>query len=644
MQRKRSYCHVHGPKIEPDVLEHRAWSEQTPPEYLVYAEKRSIDMTPHILLFFYDKEGSIRYIIFQTSDAYNTLVCTGSNRRWSDSKICSLIKNCKECSRSYSEESDQIMKVFCENGKSGLEAVFCLQDRIYYENNLPTANVLFKDEPMLPDDWDEFIFDHLPHYIFYDALQKGRTIKGYCTKCCSEVAIGRHKYNEEGVCPACGAKIRYRSDGRRGDIVDRLTMQIICKIGEDMLLLRFFKVYSAYAKGSRILNTYVYEPARKLIYFNDSYFNWQGYIRTYENGSLSRWRQGYFPRVHYQISFNGDEEGFLYRDNLNEVLKGTKLEHCALDLYKIDQEVCVIDYLYSYIKAPVLEQLLKSGFSRLAGDVVKEILWQRGTLRNFSINLNGANMKEILGVDREICRLLKQKDASLSMVGKIKELCFHKIIITEELYSYIVNHNITDMSGLAEVLSFITLNKLKFYLDQQRTIGNLADTGYEQVYTMYKDYLHAASELGYDMKNSFVLFPRHLKKAHDEATSLFAKKVDEEECQLIIDRNRVYQERYGYDNGLYIMRAPVDKEEMIKEGQNLHNCVAGYSKDVAEGKTAVLLIRDKKAPERSLCCIEVKNGKMVQAEMKGHAKPTEEVQEFLDEWKREKLNECLRAA
>ena len=173
MQRKRSYCHVHGPKLEPDVLGHRAWGEQTPPEYLVYAENRSIDMTPHLLLFFYDREGSIRYIVFQTSDAYNTLVCTESNRRWSDSKICSLIKNCKECSRSYSEESDQIMKAFCGNGKSGMEAVFCLQDRIYYENNLPTANVLFKDEPMLPDDWDEFIFDHLPHYIFYDALQKG---------------------------------------------------------------------------------------------------------------------------------------------------------------------------------------------------------------------------------------------------------------------------------------------------------------------------------------------------------------------------------------------------------------------------------------------------------------------------------------
>ena len=291
-----------------------------------------------------------------------------------------------------------------------------------------------------------------------------------------------------------------------------------------------------------------------------------------------------------------------------------------------------------------LSKLLKSGFARLAGDVVKEILWQRGTLRNFSINLNGANMKEILGVDREICRLLKQKDASLSTVGKIKELCFHKIIITEELYSYIVNHNIMDMSGLSEVLSFITLNKLKFYLDQQRTIGNLADTDYEQVYTMYKDYLHAASELGYDMKNSFVLFPRHLKKAHDEATSLFAKKVDEEECQMIIARNKIYQERYGYDNGLYIMRAPVDKEEMIKEGQNLHNCVAGYSKDVAEGKTAVLLVRDKNALDRSLCCIEVKNGRMVQAEMKCHASPDEHVQSFLDEWKQKKLYPLGQAA
>ncbi len=637
MQRKRSYCHVYGPKIEPDVLGHVAWEEQMPPEYLVFAETRIFDMTSHLLLFFYNRAGAIRYIIFQTEDTYNTLVYTGDKRRWSDSKICSLIKNFNVCCRPYSEESERIMTEYCGNGKRGLEAVFFLQNLIYCENNLPTANTLFKDEPKLPDDWDEFIFEHLPHYIFYDASQKGKEITGYCTKCRSEVAIGRHRYNEEGVCPACGARIHYRSDGRRGDIVDRLTVQIMCRIGKDMLLLRFFKVYSAYAKGSRALNTFVYEPARKLFFFSDAHFSWQGYVRTYENGSLSMWRQGYFPRVHYQISFNGDEEGFLYRDNLNEVLSGTVFEHSALDLYKIGQEVCVIDYLYSYVKAPVLEQLLKCGYDRLAKDVVQEILWQRGKLRKLDINLEGTNIREILGVDRKICGLLKQNNASLNMIGKIKELCFYKVMITDDLYSYIENNNITDMSGLAEVLSFITLNKLKFYLDQQLTKGNIANIAYEKIYTMYKDYLHAASELGYNMRNSFVLFPKHLKAAHDEATNLYAKKVDEEECQLIIDRNKKYQEQFGYENGRYIIRAPIDRAEIIKEGQNLHNCVAGYSKDVAEGKTAVLLVRDKNALDRSLCCIEVKNGRMVQAEMKCHASPDERVSAFLEEWKKEKL-------
>lgn len=86
---------------------------------------------------------------------------------------------------------------------------------------------------------------------------------------------------------------------------------------------------------------------------------------------------------------------------------------------------------------------------------------------------------------------------------------------------------------------------------------------------------------------------------------------------------------YKYADGWYVLNLTTS-QECTEEGAAMGHCVGGYGKDVEEGKTQILSLRDPK--NRPHVTIEVRDGKVMQVYGKANAIPIkylDKVKEFL---------------
>lgn len=78
----------------------------------------------------------------------------------------------------------------------------------------------------------------------------------------------------------------------------------------------------------------------------------------------------------------------------------------------------------------------------------------------------------------------------------------------------------------------------------------------------------------------------------------------EEEMRKKIDEKRKH---YEYEDDNYIIRLPVDSDEIINEGHIQHICIGGYTNQHSTGNTNLFFLREKNAPNTPFYAIEMKN-------------------------------------
>ena len=115
-----------------------------------------------------------------------------------------------------------------------------------------------------------------------------------------------------------------------------------------------------------------------------------------------------------------------------------------------------------------------------------------------------------------------------------------------------------------------------------------------QWYTL-QDYWNMAQRLHRDLSDSLVRWPRSLKAAHDQVMAEQKAREDAALNEMFIERAEELQYLSFELNGLLI-RPCQNETELIREGKDLHHCVATYAKRHAEGKTAILFIRQVAEP------------------------------------------------
>lgn len=166
----------------------------------------------------------------------------------------------------------------------------------------------------------------------------------------------------------------------------------------------------------------------------------------------------------------------------------------------------------------------------------------------------------------------------------------------------------------------------------------------------YHDYLKMAEELGYNMRESWILFPKNLEQRHEELIEESREREIKAKEDLDNKKDKKYEKYRKRDSYLemeteqFVLRLPKRIHEIRQEGNAMHHCVATYIDRVAKGETTILFLRKKQDPETPFYTMEVNNGVMIQCRAKYNGDMTEEVKEFVELFKRKKLKRTERKA
>ena len=646
------------PELEFNLNEGVLHVESCP--YIIRTAVRNIAGQRILVLYIYQREsilaGSIkpRWVMFHSRDDFATLSFReDAKATWQCSTLGSLdrIGGFDSKCAFYRQQDESRVARFCKCERGAISMLGYLQRLISYRKELErkwkkqrAIIDRMKYVPVLPRDLKGFIHrEVMPQYIFYDYQRKAPG-HAYCTACRHEVRIAAAKHNTSGLCPRCKKKITFKCRGRRGRIFDRETVQVLQKAEGNGLVLRIIKVYRSFADSDIPNHFEIWENARQFITLSSSgQCSVDAYYYHYKAGyDLTPWCNGYRPVFdRWKYNFTADMSGVLYQRNLSDTLKDTPWAYSQLEAFSgIASFSGAATFLSAYIKRPKIEHLIKMKLYRLVSGIIYGG-YSYSALQ--AINFNGENMRAILGIDRPYFPLLRELNPSIDQLHLIRQLLQADHKPSTEQIKWFIASKISNADAAKELLAHMSVHKLQRYVEQQfapEDEAALKRVDYYKMNTLitdYHDYLCMCKELQYDVKNSFILFPRELKAAHDSVAKTLKDKRTAEHEKAIAGSFDEWQKRYQYQSKELMMIPPHSAKEIVDEGAALHHCVRLYVKNVAEKKSVILFVRSVDEPDKSLCTVEVKDGQVTQARGFDNKEPPAQITAFIEQWKQRVL-------
>ena len=324
---------------------------------------------------------------------------------------------------------------------------------------------------------------------------------------------------------------------------------------------------------------------------------------------------------------NRPSRGAIHPDTY-ENMKKTVMEYSMSKELMWDSEfwfLTLADWQQAYISNKWFEALYKMGLWWI---IYEKLYYGLG------IRFNGRakNPWDYLGIEKHRLNDLRQTE-DCKQVHALRVYRFerkHGEIkdIAEQIISYRLSDK--DMDFIAE---YTTLRKLSNYIEKQKAKDKA------EVVKEWKDYIRIKEELGYDMTDSIILFPKKLKDAHDKAVieknEIAAdkrRKEAEKKFKAISVRFKGADKVYHYEKGAFLIRPAKNASEIVEEGRMLHHCVGGdnYLRSHAEKKSIILFLRTVKEPDTPFITVEVKpNGEIEQWYGIHDSKPEEKK---IDRW------------
>lgn len=662
---KRACRKLAMPELEFNLNEGVLHVESCP--YIIRTAVRNIAGQRILVLYIYQREsilaGSIkpRWVMFHSRDDFATLSFReDAKATWQCSTLGSLDRIWGFDSKCafYRQQDESRVARFCKCERGAISMLGYLQRLISYRKELErkwkkqrAIIDRMKCVSALPRDLKGFIHrEVMPQYIFYNYQRKAPG-HAYCTACRHEVRIAAAKHNTSGLCPRCKKEITFKCRGRRGRIFDRATVQVLQKAEGNGLVLRIIKVYRSFADSDIPNHFEIWENARQFITLSSSgQCSVDAYYYHYKAGyDLTPWCNGYRPVFdRWKYIFTADMSGVLYQRNLSDTLKDTPWAYSQLEAFSgIASFSGVATFLSAYIKRPKIEHLIKMKLYRLVSNIIYGG-YSYSALQ--AINFNGENMRAILGIDRPYFPLLRELNPSIDQLHLIRQLLQADHKPSTEQIKWFIASKISNADAAKELLAHMSVHKLQRYVEQQFSPEDEAALKRVDYYKMntlitdYHDYLCMCKELQYDVKNSFILFPRGLKAAHDSVAKTLKDKRTAEHEKAIAGSFDEWQKRYQYQSKELMMIPPHSAKEIVDEGAALHHCVRLYVKNVAEKKSVILFVRSVDEPDKSLCTVEVKDGQVTQARGFDNEEPPAQITAFIEQWKQRVLYASDKAA
>ena len=590
-------------KLEALPVEERHLTEKRRYEFVPHIE--DVDGEQHLVIeAYYGENREPNYRIFVKNDDYGTL---DVNRKvWTRKEILDIVGRC--WTKKNGKYGYYAMKgvLITETGRNIMKNYTGITDEQECERLLAEYQRKIREEkleerdrkvtegwdrqignlPTLPDDWDKFIQEEVAknHYVFFQKTDKG--ITGTCTYCGKKSENRKMRHKERGKCPYCGKKVIHVNTARKDELGEYRNAWIVQTQGE-RTIIRTFKVGIRYRRtdsGDMKKETNQH-PNTMIILEGKKNTEWVW--GRYKQRGDKRWCSSMYSRI------CAWEDGCMYRRNAGEWKQNTQAKYLPLESipYEIEMNPKAI-FKNSQKNIDVAEKIMKIGLWELGKEALKG---------KFGAS---KKIKDILGTENDDLEILKQAETDMNQYRFFMTLKKEgKRPDTQELEQY-GNMNMP-LSMIEKMIPYTTFHQIyKRYKYNSREI----------IERYYEDYFNMCKDLGFDMKSTFVLFPKNIKKAHDDLTLYYNEKKDEAEGRR---RNRIYakvadmaeelNEMYGVEDEEYLVRAPRDAAEIIKEGHAMHHCVGGkqYTENMTKGSSYILFIRKKSDPEKPWYTMEI---------------------------------------
>lgn len=235
-----------------------------------------------------------------------------------------------------------------------------------------------------------------------------------------------------------------------------------------------------------------------------------------------------------------------------------------------------------------------------------------------SIDLNNTNLLDNLNLNKNTLRILKSCPtiAAWQFLKEVPDITQEKFDKWTKLFGY----------SAREYNRFKNPMKVCGYACSQ----NQEDKkGFLNSYINYLDIIEEyGNELGINLKSKSVKYPSDFTKADANLTrdyqELMKKKKAEkeaffdknyaamtEELKAAMCKSKDIKKFLKGTSGL-LVKIPETREELIKEGNRLHNCLATYADKMAAGKTTIFFIRKIDDPDKEYFAMEYRDGEIKQ--------------------------------
>ena len=429
----------------------------------------------------------------------------------------------------------------------------------------------------------------------------------------------------ETACPYCGQPaetVHVGNIGRCGEIVDDVWVSILSRLPvagrQDRLVLTDWCIRRCVSKQGR--TRHEIWPYTAWVVEEKKIVRLIGYAKYMTTISLSgRWGQrktfaDAYGEIHLLMPWD------------QKLLEGTTAENSKLDLYLEAGGRRPVAYLALWRKRPTVENLLMQGCGHLVAEWIKTeasaYLYHGGIPKLAAVNWKEKRPAQMLGLDKAELRRLRQEKWDADRLARYKLVRDNGMAPSaeeEKLLETVQLHELREISGTVPGADF------------WRTLRYLKKRCWN--WCTLRDYWNMAGQLGWDLADSLVRWPRDLNVAHDRAMREQRHKKD----QLLaagFQKRAAELDRLGFELDGLLIRPCQDQTELVSEGKALHHCVGSYANDHACGKTSILFIRRAEEPNKPYFTLELDEKKLTVRQNRGlrNCDPPEEVKKFVAEW------------
>lgn len=570
------------------------------------------------------------YRVCCTHDDYITQDMQSATAKWFTGKLCSITWEYNDYGNEdwitfADDESVNIVHKFFHKDGEPIREIEDFQEDILHKRLMCRYRKLMyqidekmKLVPPLPHDFHHWVEEYALYdsrYLVYQYSRK-KQMDGYCTHCRHDVKVTNPKHNQNGICPHCGSHVIFKAGGKFHHQLDRERVTLLQRAG-DGFVFRCFTAYKRYDK-IRKPDMVIHEDMRSFagvdFKINDTY-SWN-FFRP--NLPVVRWKDDTAAGVWY--------EGKVYWNNLKKVLHGTKCQYSALWTL-LEQHPQKHFYPMNFLQdyEPAYEYFIKLGMYNLVFEHTDGSSFWTSDI-DMSLPEHYTNLAEALKVPKTMIPALKEMNPTKKELVMFRAAAAAGRWTTPDEIRRI-EKTVDDVRIFS--VQETTPHKIMKYIEQQK--GDSAKYAFRE----WMDYIGFCRKLKYDLKNSFVLFPKDLKKSHDMLMNRIKVKESRAADKKIRAMFRKYQERFVWKRGNYVMVVPRCAADIIKEGQDQHNCVGGYVDDVARKETVVLFLREKEKPNKSLYTVEYRNGQVIQCRSFANGPMTPEVKKLIKQFEKD---------